>query len=108
MANGSQTPTRRIYGQASKLSRTMHDIQGPKAEFDGPDRLDIDTVHREIFVPDGNQVLVFPLDANGDVAPIRTIRGPDTQISGQSLAVDPVNNLIAVTARDRSILIFDR
>jgi DNA-binding beta-propeller fold protein YncE len=95
-------------GGANGQEPPIRIIQGPKTELDGPDRLDIDTVHREIFVPDGDQVLVFPLDANGDVAPIRAIRGPDTQIGGQSLAVDPVNNLLAVTGRNRSILIFDR
>jgi hypothetical protein len=83
-------------------------IQGAKTLLDGPDRLDIDTIHREIFVPDGGRVLVYPLDGNGDVAPLRVIEGPETQIAGQSLAVDPINNLIAVTGRERSIVIFDR
>jgi len=27
LASGGQAPTRRIFGQASKLSRTMHDIR---------------------------------------------------------------------------------
>ena len=67
-------------------------------------------VNDEIIVPNpfANALLVFSLDANGDVAPLRAIRGPDTQIAGQSLAIDPINNLIAVTGRERSILIFDR
>jgi hypothetical protein len=95
-------------GGANGQEAPIRTIQGPKTELDSPERLDIDTVHREIFIPDGNQVLVFPLDGNGDVAPIRAIRGPDTQLAGQSLAVDPLNNLIAVTGRDRSLLIFDR
>jgi DNA-binding beta-propeller fold protein YncE len=95
-------------GGANGQEAPIRVIQGPKTGLDGPDRMDVDTVHREIFVPDGNQVLVFSLDANGDVAPIRAISGPDTQIAGQSLAVDPLNNLIAVTGRERSILIFDR
>ena len=95
-------------GGANGQEAPIRVIQGPKTELDGPDRMDVDTIHREIFVPDGNQVLVFSLDANGDVAPLRAIRGPDTQIAGQSLAIDPINNLIAVTGRERSILIFDR
>jgi len=144
LANGGQTPARRIYGQTSMLSRTMHDIrynavddeilvpnpfsnailifrggangqeapiliiQGPNTELNGPDRLDIDVVHREIFVPGRGNVLVFPLDGNGDVPPKRNVRGPDTQIAGSSIAVDPLNNLFAVTGRDKSILVFDR
>ena len=95
-------------GGANGQEAPIRIIQGPKTELDGPDRMDVDTIHREIFVPDSNQVLVFSLDANGDVAPLRAIRGPDTQIAGQSLAIDPINNLIAVTGRERSILIFDR
>jgi DNA-binding beta-propeller fold protein YncE len=83
-------------------------IQGKSTQLDGPDRLDIDTVHRELFVPNNDQVMVFPLDANGDVAPKRILGGPDTQIAARSLAIDPLNNLIAVTGTDRSILIFDR
>jgi hypothetical protein len=144
MANGGQTPTRRIYGQASKLSRTMHDIrynhvddeiivpnpfasallvfrggangqeapirviQGPNTQLAGPQRLDIDVVHREIFVPGGGGVLVYPLDGSGDVPPTRVLRGPDTQIAGGSIAVDPINNLMALPGLDRSIVIFDR
>jgi hypothetical protein len=144
LANGAQPPSRRIYGQPSLLSRTMHDIrynsvddeilvpnpfsnallvfrggadgqeppvrviQGPNTELNGPDRLDIDVVHREIFVPGSGSVLVFPLDGSGDVKPKRIIRGPDTQIDGRSIAVDPLHNLIATLGRDRSILVFDR
>src|SRR2546425_820970 len=83
-------------------------IQGPNTELNGPDRLDIDVMHREIFVPGAGNVLVFPLDGNGDVQPKRIIRGPDTQIDGRSIAVDPLHNLLATTGRDRSILVFDR
>ena len=95
-------------GDANGQEAPKRIIQGAKTLLDGPDRLDIDTKHREIFVPDGGRVLVYPLDGNGDVAPLRVIQGPDTQIAGQSLAVDSINNLIAVTGRDRSIVIFDR
>lgn len=95
-------------GGANGQEAPIRIIQGSKTELDGPDRLDIDTIHREIFVPDGDQVLVYSLDANGDVAPIRAIRGPDTQIVGRALAVDPINNLLAVTGRNESLLIFDR
>jgi DNA-binding beta-propeller fold protein YncE len=151
LANGGREPDRRIYGQNSRLSRTMHDIrynalndeivvpnpfanailtfrggadgqeapirviQGPNTQLNGPDRLDIDIVNREIFVPGrlrggeaGGGVLVFPLDGNGDVPPKRVLRGPDTEIEGGSIAVDPINNLMAVTGRDRSLLIFER
>jgi hypothetical protein len=59
--------------------------------------VDVDPIHNEIFVPAGTAILVFPREANGDTAPIRVIRGPDTLLKdAASLSVDPVNNLIAV------------
>ena len=48
------------------------------------------------------------MDADGDVAPIRVITGPDTGGPGGSIAVDPINNVIATTGRNRSILFFNR
>jgi hypothetical protein len=71
-------------------------IQGPKTGSVG-DRLDVDPIHNEIFVPTSTSILVYPREANGDVAPIRIIKGPDTQLRrGNSIAVDPINNIIAV------------
>jgi hypothetical protein len=151
LANGAQMPQRTVFGQASKLSRTMHDIrydevhdeffvvnpfaeailvfrggadgqqapvrviQGPNAQIGGS-RLDVDPIHNEIFVPDGNRIRVYPREANGDVAPIRIIEGPDTRLrNAQSLAVDPINNILVVGFNknrendpDGSILIFNR
>jgi hypothetical protein len=132
LANGGQAPARTLFGQASKLSRTMHDvrydevhdeivvpvpyaeailtfrggangqeepiriIQGPKTGQVGS-RLDVDPIHNEIFVPTSTSILVYPREANGDVAPIRVIKGPDTQLKrAQSIAVDPINNIIVV------------
>ena len=71
-------------------------IQGPKTGEVGS-RLDVDPIHNEIFVPTSRSILVYPREANGDAAPLRVIKGPDTQLKrAQSLAVDPVNNIIAV------------
>jgi len=65
------------------------------------DRLDVDPVHNEIYIPNHEKILVFPRDGNGDVAPIRIISGPDTQLNDvESLAVDPIHNVI-VTAGAR-------
>ena len=73
-------------------------IQGPHVTVG--DRLDVDSVHDEIFIPAGNKVLVYPRTGNGDVAPIRVIQGPDTQVKDvRALAVDPVHNLIIVSDR---------
>jgi hypothetical protein len=144
MADGAQTPTRRIFGQASLLSRTVHDIrynevndeivvpspfadailtfrggadgqeapirviQGPKAQVDGS-RLAIDSVHGEIFSFGRGGIQVFPINGNGDVEPLRVIAGPNTGgIDLQSIAVDPINNVIATTGRNNAILFFNR
>jgi hypothetical protein len=133
MAKGGDQPMRNLAGQATKLSRTMHDIrydavndeilvtnpfaqaiitfkgdadgnatpiriiQGPKTKMGGADRLDVDVVHNEIFIPDGDRVLVYPRAANGDVAPLRIIEGKDTHLrSATTLSVDPIHNLLAV------------
>jgi len=161
LAKGGDAPQRRIFGQATKLSRTMHDIrynesrdelyvnnpfaqavltfrggadgqeapirviQGPKTKLISADTLEIDTTNNEIFVPQGDEVLVFPMMANGDVAPTRIVRGGAKMgwKSGGGVAVDPVHNLLVTDGtveiegegwrtsyrggRD-SILIFDR
>jgi len=86
-ASGEEPPIRIIQGSNTQLS-------------DGVDRLDVDTLHNEIFVPALNSILVFPRDAQGNVAPIRIIRGPETHLrSAMVLAVDPANNLIVSNAR---------
>src|SRR5215467_1596759 len=90
-------------------------IQGPHVKFGGS-RLDVDPVHNEIFLPEGSRIRVYPRDGNGDVAPIRTIEGPDTLLkNAESVAVDPINNIIVVGFNKQpydedtaSILIFNR
>src|ERR1051325_9701732 len=83
-ANGDVSPVRMIYG--------------PKTQLKNNDAVSVDGVHNEIFVPQGDRILVFPREANGDVAPIRIIEGPNTGLRGGGgvgrLAVDPVHNLL--------------
>ncbi|MBI2817923.1 MAG: hypothetical protein HYX72_13390 [Acidobacteria bacterium] len=92
-------------------------LQGPKTQLSDPERLALDPVHGEIFVPAIDRVLVFPRDGQGDVAPIRILEGPDTQLRGEgNVAVDPVHNLLfmngvaRVPGRGRmgQVLVFDR
>jgi len=107
-ADGEEAPIRVIQGPSTRLAGTT---------VAGLDRLDVDPIHNEIVVPNGDSILVFPREANGDVAPIRIIQGPDTQLQGgQAIAVDPVNNRIIVGDSRRQakspyrgvMLIFDR
>ena len=84
-------------GGASGEEEPIRIIQGSRTQLKRPDRLDVDPVNNEIFVPNRDSVLVFPREARGNVAPIRVIRGPATQlINANSVAVDPVNDVVVV------------
>lgn len=103
-------------GGANGQEAPIRTIQGPNTELGGPDRLAIDVVHREIFVPNrewpnGSAVAVYPLDGSGDVRPTRILGGPDTKLgrNDPSVAIDPLHNLMVVSNREaKSILVFDR
>lgn len=89
-ANGEEAPIRVIQGPSTQL-------QGTGGVAPAADRLDVDPIHNEIFIPAGDRILVYPRTGNGDVAPLRVIRGPDTGLRrAQAIAVDPVQNVIAV------------
>ena len=69
-----------------------------------------DPIHDEIVVPQfyAQAILTFRGDANGDVAPLRVIHGPDTQMTNPArLALDPVHNEIFVPLGDQ-LLVFPR
>ncbi len=88
-------------------------IQGPKTLLGGSmdtDNIALDTVHDEVYTTQesSDTVLVFPSRASGDVAPLRVLHGPKTELRfPRRVAVDPVNNLMAVVA-SKGILFFDR
>ena len=101
-------------GAISGQESPVRIIQGPHVKIGG-NRLDVDAIHNEIFVPDDTRIRVYPREANGDVAPVRVIEGPDTQLRrAQSLAVDPINNVLVVGFNktendpDGAIVIFNR
>jgi hypothetical protein len=88
-------------GGASGQESPIRTIQGPHTRLTNPGTLEIDEVHNEIFVPQEDDVLVFPLTANGDVAPLRILNGgrkngwTSARPSG-GIAVDPVHNVLVV------------
>ena len=110
-ANGEEAPIRVIQGPHTQIQGT---------DYDGNDQMAFDEVHGEIYIPvDRNKILTFSREANGDVAPLRVLTGPDTQIRGSvrghaRVGVDPVHNLLIVTSPaagsgdGASLLIFDR
>lgn len=53
----------------------------------------------EIYVPEGDKVLVFLREATGDVAPIRVLTGPATRIAdANAVAVDATRNLLVISS----------
>ena len=103
-------------GGTSGQEAPIRIIQGPHVQIGG-NRMDVDPVHDEIFVPDNNKIRVYRRTANGDTEPIRVIEGPDTQLTrAESLSVDPINNILVVGFNkgegdrdaDGALLIFNR
>lgn len=89
-ANGEEAPLRVIQGPHTQLSAN---------DYAALDKLEIDPVHNEILVPTLDSISIYPREGNGDVPPLRVIKGPDTQLktswtTGMGVAADPVHNLI--------------
>ena len=79
-------------------------IQGRDTQLEAPDRLGIDPANNEILVPESDRLLIYPREANGNVAPSRIIE-TDGGVGG-AVAVDSVHNLLVAVGN--SIKIFDR
>ena len=96
LADGGEVPVRTLYGQASRLSRTMHDVR-------------YDAVNDEIVVPVpySEAILTFRGGANGQEAPIRIIQGPKTGEIGSRLDVDNIHDEIFTYTND-SIKVYPR
>ena len=97
LAKRSELPKRAIYGQATLLARTMHDIR-------------YDELHDEIVVPNqfAQSVLTFRGDIQGEEAPLRVIQGSLTQLHRPDrLDIDQIHNEIVVPNSD-SITVYRR
>ena len=86
-------------------SYTAYDARQPRPE---PRRSGIDENVRGQFLP--SSITVFDGDAQGDVAPLRVIQGPLSQLDWpMGIASDKVNDEIVVANNgDNSILVFPR
>lgn len=95
-------------GAANGEEAPIRILQGPLTQLQSPNRLAVDPVHNEIFVPNGgNEVVVLPREGNGNVAPLRVLKGPDTQLGASAVGVDPIRNLLVVADADH-FRIFNR
>jgi hypothetical protein len=90
-------------GGAAGEEAPIRVIQGLKTGLVYTDQLDADPVHNEIFVPmrgpNGGVIYVFDRTAQGNVAPIRILEGPDVGVSGNGIAVDPDHDLLLAGGR---------
>jgi len=68
-------------------------IQGSRTLLNNPTRIDVDPIHDEIFIPEGERMLVFSATANGNAAPIRIMKMPPG-VRVNAVAVDYVNNIV--------------
>ena len=100
-------------GDAKGDEKPLRIIQGPKTMLGGDmdtDNVSIDNTNGEVYVTQesGDAILVFNSRATGDVAPVRILHGPKTQMRfPRRVTVDPVNNLMAVVA-SKGIMIYPR
>jgi hypothetical protein len=98
-------------GGANGEEAPIRVIQGLKAGLVYTDQLDADPIHNEIFVPvrtpDGGFIYVFDRTAQGNVAPIRILGGPDAAVGGSSVTVDPEHDLLLASGRG-GLRIFSR
>jgi hypothetical protein len=85
-SNGNVPPVRKIFG--------------PSTQLKNPQALAIDWVRGEVFVPQGDRVLVFSRDVNGDSAPLRILGDKDHPVDGGRLTVDPTHGFLIASAGD--------
>jgi len=99
-ARGEEPPIRVIQGPNTQILGT-----GPS----GNDKLSLDEVNGEYYLPILDGILVFDRNANGKVAPKRVLKGPDTGIKGiAAVDIDPVHDRLVIKGGRSSLLIFDR
>jgi len=92
-ANGNEAPIRVISGPKTMLGKTS--------------KLSADPVNNELIAWSGGVLLFFDRLANGDVAPKRTLGGPNNRFSIANVEVDNLHNLLIVSGGD-TISIFNR
>jgi len=92
--NGYAIPARIISGSATNLY--------------SPYGIAVDNINNEIFVAKGGSVLVFPLAASGNQAPVRSIAGISAGLSANSIDLDIANNEIFAANSSGSITVHAR
>jgi hypothetical protein len=113
VANNGSSASVTVYpptaGGNASPSRT---IGGSNTTFNYPEAVSTDLVNSELYVTDffGKAVDVFPLGANGNVAPSRAlIDGPNSGLSDPRMAIiDTAHNEMIVASANDSIRVYTR
>ena len=87
-------------GDATGNVPPIRKIMGPSTQLKNPQALALDWIHGEIFVPQGDRVLVFSRDTNGDSAPIRILGSEESPVDAGRLTIDPIHNLLIGSSGD--------
>ncbi len=82
-------------GDADGETAPVRVIQGSLSQLSAPDRVAVDGVNDEIYVPEQN-VLVYDRMAEGDVAPKRVIEVPGP--GAGDVKIDPINDMVIVAS----------
>jgi hypothetical protein len=91
---GSVAPSAILFVQLARNSpaqtNTRGEIKGPSTGLSTPTRMTVSD-DGDLYVVDGDAILVFGVGANGDVAPVRRIGGPTTGLTAiTDIGVDHV------------------
>jgi hypothetical protein len=86
-------------GDAAGEQAPIRVIQGPLTQLHDPDRVDIDPINNEILIPEDDKILVFPREANGNVAPKRILSSSGSTLGESN--VDPIRNLLVIGGTTR-------
>ena len=93
----------------------LRDVSGPATKLWNPMDLAVDEINREVVVAEygpqspPSSISAFSLSANGDVAPLRSISGPSTNLYlPTGVAVDAANDEVVVANKDGTVLTFAR
>jgi hypothetical protein len=81
-------------GDADGEAAPIRVIQGSLTQLHDPDRVDVDPINNEIIIPEDDKILIFPREANGNVAPKRVLMSTGNSMGESN--VDTIRNLLVI------------
>jgi len=110
-ASGKDKPLRSLHGESTRLS----DVHGVALDVKNKAMFVVNWGHVSDYTTAGTgrfedpSISAYPLDADGDTAPMRVIQGPKTQLNWPAqMAIDPATgDLFIANDMGHSVLVFD-